>query len=209
MSIYPISCDYACHSDRPVPDPGIDLATPQGTPLYAPLEARITFTGYVTREDGSPSYGNFTEIELLEGPDIGLRLAFAHLSQRPERLMRLHAGTLFAHTGGEVGAPGSGNSTGAHVHVRAMRDGRKIDPTKIIDRYDEELFDVPQFTDDEARMLRALIAQAAEDGYKPAAIPGMLRATTKVADAALAKVRKLEDAPPAGAHTHHASVTLD
>ena len=182
---YPISSDYAAHVARG--DPGIDLATPVGVDLYVPRGTwQVSLSRFITRADGSPSYG-----ETMEITDGILRLGFAHLKRRGYASGAMpDSGKVFAQTGD------TGNVTGPHVHIWAIKGGVKVDPTNI--EALQEVFEVAQFTDEQAKMLISLIKQSEEDlQAKPGAIPGKLRDLAK-------RVKAIENA---GGTPHSHKVT--
>jgi murein DD-endopeptidase MepM/ murein hydrolase activator NlpD len=94
--------------------PGIDLAGPLGTPVYA------TADGVVDRSEwNNGGYGNL--IEITHGQ--GIQTRFGHLSQRMVQIgQRIHRGQL-------IGLMGStGRSTGSHLHYEVRIDGRPVNP---------------------------------------------------------------------------------
>lgn len=164
MTSFEITSDFADHVARG--DPGCDWGTPQGTPLHTPFRAKVRSSRFVTRPDGSPSYGNFMVLESLEGPHAGLEFGFAHLSERGFKANTiLEPGTRFASTGGKKGSPGAGNSTGPHLHGNVRRNGKLIDPTLLTPMFFEE-DEVPQFTEQEAATLRTLQKALSPDHAK-------------------------------------------
>lgn len=97
---------------------GIDLAAPNGTPIYAASE------GVITHKEYQKGYGN---VVYIKHPD-GSETRYGHMS----RFANIQSGTRIQ-AGQEVGYVGStGHSTGAHLHFE-VRDsnGNAIDPTKI------------------------------------------------------------------------------
>jgi len=98
--------------------PGIDLAGPLGTPVYA------TADGVVDRSEwNSGGYGNLVEIDHGQG----IQTRYGHLSQRialPGQ--RIHRGDL-------IGLMGStGRSTGSHLHYEVRIDGRAVNPVPFL-----------------------------------------------------------------------------
>jgi len=92
---------------------GIDIAAPEGTPVYA------TADGFVGRADYSRSYGNV--IYLDHGSDLETR--YAHLSDLNVRAgQRVKKGDLI----GFVGS--TGRSTGPHLHYEVRVDGVAVNP---------------------------------------------------------------------------------
>jgi murein DD-endopeptidase MepM/ murein hydrolase activator NlpD len=98
--------------------PGIDLAAPLGTPVYA------TADGVVDRSEWNDGgYGNLIEIDHGQG----IQTRYGHLSQRiAQPGQRVHRGDL-------IGLMGStGRSTGSHLHYEVRVAGRAIDPTPFV-----------------------------------------------------------------------------
>jgi murein DD-endopeptidase MepM/ murein hydrolase activator NlpD len=98
--------------------PGIDLAGPLGTPVYA------TADGIVDRSEwNSGGYGNLVEIDHGQG----IQTRYGHLSQRIALSgQRIHRGDL-------IGLMGStGRSTGSHLHYEVRIDGRAVNPVPFL-----------------------------------------------------------------------------
>ena len=98
--------------------PGIDLAGPMGTPVYA------TADGVVDRSEwNSGGYGNLVEIDHGQG----IQTRYGHLSQRIAQAgQRIHRGDL-------IGLMGStGRSTGSHLHYEVRIDGRAVNPIPFL-----------------------------------------------------------------------------
>jgi murein DD-endopeptidase MepM/ murein hydrolase activator NlpD len=98
--------------------PGIDLAGPLGTPVYA------TADGIVDRSEwNGGGYGNLVEIDHGQG----IQTRYGHLSQRialPGQ--RVHRGDL-------IGLMGStGRSTGSHLHYEVRIDGSAVNPVPFL-----------------------------------------------------------------------------
>jgi murein DD-endopeptidase MepM/ murein hydrolase activator NlpD len=92
---------------------GIDLAAPQGTPVYAAAggTARI---GFDPRGAG---------LFVLVVVDQHVRVLYCHLSAA----LVVNGGAVT--TGQAIGAVGTtGMSTGAHLHFEVQIDGRSVDP---------------------------------------------------------------------------------
>ncbi|HEY0269841.1 MAG TPA: M23 family metallopeptidase [Sphingomonas sp.] len=102
--------------------PGLDMAAPMGTPIYA------TADGYVSRAEHSyGGYGNVVEIQHGKG----IMTRYGHMSQ-----MLTHAGQR-VHRGDMIGLMGStGRSTGSHLHYEVRIDGRAVNPTPFLQTAD-------------------------------------------------------------------------
>lgn len=96
---------------------GIDFAGRTGDPV------RSVAVGRVTRvEENNGGYGRYIEVEHPDGTTTG----YAHLNAFNVRVDDSVA------KGQTIGALGStGNVTGPHLHLRAMRDGKSIDPAEL------------------------------------------------------------------------------
>ncbi len=96
---------------------GIDIAAPEGFPVRAIRDGRIIFSGY--RE----GYGNLVVID----HGGGLITRYAH---NRRNLVRegdsVKAGDIIA----EVGS--SGLSTGPHLHLEVLSDGKPVDPERYL-----------------------------------------------------------------------------
>lgn len=97
---------------------GMDMAAPQGTPIYATADG---FVGRAERTFGG--YGNL--VELLHGR--GLETRYGHLSQILVRQgQRVHRGDLIALMGS------TGRSTGSHLHYEVRIDGHAVNPMPFL-----------------------------------------------------------------------------
>jgi murein DD-endopeptidase MepM/ murein hydrolase activator NlpD len=94
--------------------PGIDLAGPLGTPIYATADGTVLRAGY-----NSGGYGNLIEIE----HGRGITTRFGHLSAvLVEPGDKITRGQLI----GRMGS--TGRSTGSHLHYEVRIDGRAVNP---------------------------------------------------------------------------------
>jgi len=93
---------------------GIDLAAPEGTPVFAVADGRVTATGF------DPVLGNYVIITHSNN----ITSLYGHL-QRVETVLRseVKSGTLI----GRVGT--TGRSTGPHLHFELRQNGRHFDPS--------------------------------------------------------------------------------
>lgn len=99
---------------------GVDIAAPKGTSVFTAAEGRVVRTGY---EAGG--YGNFIEVRHPNG----LSTVYGHLS----RIDVATGETVEA--GRRIGLVGStGYSTGPHLHFEVRRQGRQVNPTKVVGR---------------------------------------------------------------------------
>lgn len=97
---------------------GVDIAAPRGTSVYAAAEGEVVRRGY-----DAAGYGNFVE---LRHPN-GMTTLYGHMSR-----VDLATGDK-VYAGSRVGLVGStGRSTGPHLHFEVRRDGRQVDPTRVM-----------------------------------------------------------------------------
>jgi murein DD-endopeptidase MepM/ murein hydrolase activator NlpD len=101
------------------PHSGIDIPQPQGTPVGAAAP------GYVAWTRLGAQYGNYVMVI----HENGLATLYAHLSKiLVKQDQYVSRGDTIALSGGTPGIPGSGFSTGAHVHFEVRKDGIPVDP---------------------------------------------------------------------------------
>jgi murein DD-endopeptidase MepM/ murein hydrolase activator NlpD len=94
--------------------PGIDLAGPYGTPIYATADGTVLRAGW-----NNGGYGNLVEID--HGRGIATR--YGHLSQvLVSAGDHINRGQLIARMGS------TGRSTGSHLHYEVRIDGRPVNP---------------------------------------------------------------------------------
>lgn len=104
-------------TDREDHHNGIDLAAPAGTPVQAPADGTVLFSG----ERGA--YGTVVELAHAEG----YRSVYAHLqSSAVQTGQPVEAGDTIARVGS------SGKSTGPHLHFELYRDGEMLDPADFL-----------------------------------------------------------------------------
>jgi len=106
---------------------GLDLAAPEGTPIYAPMQGIVTFSGW-----SEVGYGNLLVVRAPVGGGNYVWMYYGHQHQPP-----FPAVGDTVHCGENVGVLGTtGNSTGPHLHwetrLGALERGpygaRDIDP---------------------------------------------------------------------------------
>jgi len=98
---------------------GIDYAAPRGRHIYSAADGRITYRG---KKGG---YGNVIEIAHKNG----YKTLYAHQSRFKAGLKRgskVKKGQLIGYVGS------SGVSTGPHLHFGLYKNGRAIDPSKVV-----------------------------------------------------------------------------
>lgn len=98
---------------------GVDIPEPQGTDVHA------AGAGYVAWVRTGQLYGNYV---MIVHPD-GIATLYAHLSKPLVRQDQyVNQGDLIARSGGAAGEPGSGFSTGPHLHFEVRKDGIPVNP---------------------------------------------------------------------------------
>jgi hypothetical protein len=108
--INPVTGKYGVHQ-------GVDLAAPEGSPVYAAREGTVRDLG----ED--PIYGKYI---IIGHRDDWVSL-YGHLSKIETALREeVQSGTLI----GRVGS--SGQSTGPHLHFELRQNGRTQDPGRLL-----------------------------------------------------------------------------
>lgn len=99
---------------------GVDLAAPEGSPIAAVREGRVTFAG------PRGGYGNLVEIDHGDGTVT----RYAHAS---ELLVKtgdwVDSGQIVARVGR------TGRATGPHLHLEVRVRGRPVDPLEALKRY--------------------------------------------------------------------------
>lgn len=102
---------------RPDLHHGVDIAAPEGTPVRALDEGRVSFADY------SGGFGNV--VYIAHGG--GTTSVYAHLAEiRVTRGQEVKNGDVI----GTVGRTGS--ATGAHLHLEVWRGGRPEDPVPLL-----------------------------------------------------------------------------
>jgi murein DD-endopeptidase MepM/ murein hydrolase activator NlpD len=97
---------------------GVDLASPQGTPIYAAGDGVVERSGWVS------GYGNFVEIRHVNGYETG----YGHMSKIASTSKvgtRIRQGQIVGYVGS------TGNSTGNHLHFEIKINGNYVDPLSV------------------------------------------------------------------------------
>ena len=112
MSIgdFPITDKYGSTEGRSRPHGGVDVGTPVGTPVGFNEPGKILAAGKYG------AYGNMMDVWL---PQSKIQMRIAHLSKFVKKTGEFISGEKLAETGGAKGDPGSGSSTGPHLHFEA------------------------------------------------------------------------------------------
>ena len=107
---FPVTDTYGSTEGRDKPHGGVDLGTPVGTPVGFKEPGEILAAGKFG------GYGNMMDVWL---PSAKVQMRIAHLSKIVKNTGEFVAGEKLAETGGAVGDPGAGSSTGPHLHFEA------------------------------------------------------------------------------------------
>jgi RHS repeat-associated protein len=101
---------------------GIDIAAPQGTPIYASKGGTVL---EVLPESNSAGLGNAVIMDVGNG----YKVVYGHLQSPPplEKGQKVGLGEVI----GKVGSTGK-YSTGAHLHFGVYKNGKDVDPTKVL-----------------------------------------------------------------------------
>ena len=96
---------------------GLDISGPVGTPIYAPADGKVVFTG----RDGG--YG----ITVIIDHGLGITTRYAHLSRYVvKKNQRVTRGEIIAYMGN------TGRSTGPHLHYEVRLNGVPVNPLHYI-----------------------------------------------------------------------------
>lgn len=98
---------------------GIDLAARVGDPVMAMAPGKVVFAGW------KGAYGKLVEIQ----HEDGYRTRYAHNSSITVRVgQRVDTGVVIAKAGS------TGRSTGAHLHIEVLANGRQVNPRPFLER---------------------------------------------------------------------------
>lgn len=98
---------------------GVDIVAPGGTPVFTTRGGTIVHRGF------GGSEGSWAGNNVVERLSNGVKLVFAHLSKS------IASGSVSA--GGRIGSVGStGNSSGNHLHVSAIKGGTYVNPVPYL-----------------------------------------------------------------------------
>ena len=97
---------------------GIDIGSPNGTPIKAAADGTVTFAGYTTG-----GYGNLVVIS----HGNGIETYYGHASQiYVSKGQKVSAGDVIAAVGS------TGRSTGNHLHFEIRKNGNQLNPEKYV-----------------------------------------------------------------------------
>ena len=102
---------------RPLPHPGVDIAAPKGTPIYASAGGTVVTSGWIV------GYGQTVEID----HGYGYRTLYGHASQiLVTRGQKVERGAVIARVGD------TGIATAPHVHYEVRVNGVAQDPDRFM-----------------------------------------------------------------------------
>lgn len=97
--------------------PGMDMACPTGTPIYATMGGKVLASGV------SRIYGNYVIID----HGNGYQTLYGHMSKR------ISAAGEYVSQNQKIGLVGStGYSTGPHLHFTVYKNGKVVDPQTLL-----------------------------------------------------------------------------
>jgi murein DD-endopeptidase MepM/ murein hydrolase activator NlpD len=106
-------------SGEPAMHEGLDIANDKGSPVEAIAPGVVVWAGE------RPGYGKLVEID----HGNGYRTRYGHCSAVTAHVgERVSKGEAIAKVGD------TGRSTGPHIHLEVLRDGKQIDPRKFVER---------------------------------------------------------------------------
>ena len=106
--IHPVTGQWKHHD-------GIDVSVSKGTPIYDVQDGVVEVSKV---QEGDVGFGSYILIRHKDGYSV-----YAHLSERRvKRGQVVKAGQIIALSGGVAGEPGSGTSTGPHLHFGLCKD---------------------------------------------------------------------------------------
>lgn len=110
---HPVSGEYSFHT-------GVDLAAPEGTPIVA------SRSGTVVKAEYQDEAGNFVTIDHYDGYDS----SYLHMKKYIVEVGQVViAGQVIGYCGE------TGTATGPHLHFEVYKDGRRVNPSKLLDLY--------------------------------------------------------------------------
>lgn len=113
---WPIGDDWDDHLARGSTG-GIDYKVGVGSVIRAPIGGNLV---------NLPNNGSLGNTARLVFNGDGDSIEFAHLSRFVTARNGVEEGDIIGYTGGAKGSPGAGLSTGPHLHVHAIVNGRRI-----------------------------------------------------------------------------------
>lgn len=101
---------------------GVDLSTPSGSPVYSPLNGKVTKIGDIGKCGGHVRIKHSDRLETL----------YCHLKRWDVKVGDdVKKGDIIGYSGGGESDPYRGISTGPHLHYAIVVDGNRVDPLKV------------------------------------------------------------------------------
>ena len=124
MLTYPITTHFGeIDNFHRAPHSGVDYACPLGTP------AQSVSDGIVNKISENPMLGENIRVTASGNREW----VYGHLSKVDVTTgQHVASGDVIGLTGGVPGMPGAGHSTGAHIHISMLSDGKIVDPTVML-----------------------------------------------------------------------------
>lgn len=106
--------------------PGVDLATPSGTPVKAPMDGEV-----VNVNNNGRLCGGTIDIDYKNG----FWSRFCHIKRIDVKEGQIvKQGEVVGLSGGAANDPQRGNSKGAHLHFTLRKDGKLVDPMDYVNK---------------------------------------------------------------------------
>lgn len=99
---------------------GIDIGSPSGTEVIAPLDGVV-----ISSKDNASECGGFIKIKHNDN----LYTKYCHIKKRKvEKGAEVKQGDVIGISGGALTDPNRGTTSGAHLHFEVIKDGIHVDP---------------------------------------------------------------------------------
>ena len=124
MLTYPITTHFGeIDNFHSTPHSGIDYACPVGTPAQSVSDGTVSSVGVY------PWLGESIRIKAAGAREW----VYGHLSHvNVSTGQHVNSGDELGLTGGVPGTPGAGHSTGPHIHITLISNGKIVDPTAML-----------------------------------------------------------------------------
>ncbi len=105
---------------------GIDIGVPSGTEIAAPVSGEVMHARF-----GSKNCGGIIWLKHAGGYET----KYCHCKKiNVSPGQKVKKGEIIGLTGGAKGDKGAGNSSGPHLHFEVIKDGKHLDPEKVLDK---------------------------------------------------------------------------
>jgi hypothetical protein len=107
--------------------PGVDIPVPVGTKVLAPMDGEVVLADF----NFNPKCGATIDIDYKNG----FWSRFCHMSRIDVKQGdKVEQGQIVGLSGGKVGEPGAGKTTGPHLHFALKKNNNLVDPLKFINK---------------------------------------------------------------------------